>query len=472
MSQPAAKPSPTIYSEVPEDELSSPDIPALDPGADDDFQLSIPLSRPAVIQPTGEAYKLAEEPAAPAVAEATPPAEAPEKPAEAAAAEAKPARPKIEESAVAHSVATGGDALLDIAMQEQKEVQKRQKTRKLVGGMKTPGGGLIIFCPYGCRVEVKESHRGMQGKCPRCGAPFIVPTNPPQYKTAAKEEAVSAAAAPGKEKFRFWLPDVHLHVVAPEKLKLKADSLLKEFVEADLGCSPEHLIVAVLMGKKGGGGMFGKKGPPLKKEDVRAAMIAHLNEDKPLADLQVGEKYVFTTQDLSQLKVVQPTANRGDSIFHGIPIFGTGKIAIQLPLTDQAQQPTYISMGITQFWKLAKAFEEVYQIVGLGRDSGLPTEPKFSMSKCHYTDTPIRAVENVDLYKADPSVQLEVAGYRCGACKIVVSEAGRKKENLGGKSPKGIAKAKCPKCSNKMGENLLYSLKEDVAEPSLAGESK
>lgn len=451
-----SNPSPTIFSEVPASEVSSPDE---DEGSEDDFKLSIPLARPEVRAEAQAPAAVKEQPAK-AEATSTPPA------AEAESAAAKPSRStSAEEGAVPHSVATAGDALLDIAMQEEREVKKRQKVRKLTGGTKTPGGGLIIFCPYGCRVEVKEQHRGMTGKCPRCGAPFIVPVEPPQYKKE-KEEA-AAAPAVGAEKFSVWIPDLHLHVVEPEKLKLKADSLLKEFVEADVGFSSDQLLIAVLA-KKGGGGLFAKGGA-VKKPDVREALLAHLKEDKPLDELPVGEKYIFSRDEVPQLKVVQPTASRADSIFHGIPVFGAGRIAIQLPLTEKMTVPTYLSMGITEFWKFAKAAEDKYGIL-LGTDSGLPKEPRFSTYKCHYTDTLIKALEDVELYKADPSVQLEVAGYRCGACKIVVSEAGRKKENLGGKSPKGIAKAKCPKCGSKMGENLLYSFKQDVSEPSLSGE--
>jgi len=369
---------------------------------------------------------------------------------------------------VAHSVATGGDALLEIAMNEERETRKRQKGKRVSGGMRTAGGGLIIFCPYGCKIEVKENHRGMTGRCPRCQAPFIVPIDPPIFKQTAPEGTTTDAAAGGQpaSSFRIWLHDLRLHVVDPEKLKLKADSLAKEFIEVDVGFGPETLVVASLA-RKAAGGLFAKGGGG-KKEEVRTALLEHLNEKKPLAELPVGDKYLFNAGDLSQLKVVQPAADRSSNIFHGIPVFGTHRIAVQLPLNEQTPHPVYLSMGITEFWKFRQAMEEVYQIAELDRDLGLPREVRFDQFKCHYTDTPIKALLDLELFRADPTVQLEVAGYQCGACKIVVSEAGRKKENLGGKSPKGIAKAKCPKCGNKMGEHLLYSLKQDIVDPSLS----
>jgi len=463
-----ANPAPTIFSEVPASEISSMD----DVGTDDDDDDG-GFSLHAGVQSTRSTMS---PPIAPASAPATPevvedeenddfpggPVETP--PAGPSSGET-PRQPSAPESALPHSVATGGDALLDIAMQEERELKKRSKGKRLAGPVKTAGGGLIIYCPYGCRVEVKEQHRGMTGRCPRCAAPFIVPIDPPQYRKSEATTGEKTAVSTSSEKLQVWISDLHLHVVEPEKLKLKADSLLKDFVEADIGFAPEYLVVAVLAKKGGGGGLFAKGGE--KKGTVRENMIAHLKEQKPIADLPVAEKYVFTSEEVSEIRVVQPAENRGTSLFHGIPVFGTGRIAIQLPLNDQLVRPTYVSMGITEFWTFAKALEETYGLTGLGLPEGIPMEPKITVSKCHFSDMPIKSLENVKLFQADPTVQLEVIGYRCGACKTTVSEPARKKENLGGKSPKGIAKAKCPKCGSKMGEHLLYALKQDVVEQGI-----
>lgn len=465
-----ANPAPLIFSQVPDAEISSvneyPDSNGAD-GDEDDFQINIPITpgnqstSAAAGSTTG--YNLLEPPELGEDEDLDAPI-----PPQGESAQRQPESPPKSSSEgegenVAHSVATGGDALLDIAMEEEKEIRKRQKHRRVAGPILTAGGGLIIFCPYGCRVEVKEQHRGMTGKCPRCGAPFIVPVDPPQYKkpAAATSESAPSTAA---NRFKSWVTDLHLHIVDPEKLKIKADSLLKDFVEADFGFSADHLVVAVLS-KKGGGGLFAKGGD--KKETVRENMLAHLSEDKPIDELPVGEKFVFTAEEVKQIRVVQPTANRAASLFHGIPVFGTGRIAIQLPLTEKMPNPTYVSMGITEFWKFAQAMEEVYGISGLGSLEGLPTEPKLAVGKCHFSDMLVKYLEDVELFQADPAAQLEVVAYQCGACKTIVSEPARKKENLGGKSPKGIAKAKCPKCSSKMGEHLLYALKQDVTEPSM-----
>lgn len=457
-----ANPAPTIFSQVPDSEISSMEDQD-DDDDDDGFRLNVSVksTRPAA-EDRPEIVKSSE---APGVAEEDDD-DFPGGPAESPAETERPVsarKPAPAEDAVPHSVATAGDALLDIAIQEEREVRQRNKGRKLTGPLKTAGGGLIIYCPYGCRIEVKEQHRGMTGRCPRCAAPFIVPIDPPHYRKSKTEEATPAAAS-STDNFRIWLTDLHLHLVEPEKLKLKADSLLKEFVEVDLGFSEEQLVVAVLS-KKGGGGLFSKGGE--KKETVRENMLAHLGSEKPVADLPVAEKYVLSAEEAAHIRIVQPAENRGASLFHGIPVFGTGRIAIQLPLIDKVAFPVYISMGITEFWKFAKGMEEAYGILGMGLVEGIPMEARTSVSKCHYSDLLIKSLEDPELFQADASAQLEVVGYRCGACKTAVSETARKKENLGGKSPKGIAKAKCPKCGSKMGEHLLYALKQDVVEQGM-----
>jgi hypothetical protein len=475
-----ANPREAIFSDLPAEDSQPTDAEA----SDDDFQLKIPVPRPISGPVDEQPIRIVqEEESAPAAdetsqgdesspADTAPQAEAAadENSSESAPRAGRPSRPTSDQGGVAHSVATAGDALLDIAIQEEREVKKKQKGRKLVGGMKTPGGGLIIFCPYGCRIEVRETHRGMTGRCPRCAAPFIVPIDPPRFKESrvpAAEAGSPEGNAGGLEvSFGVWLKDLHLHTVDPAKLKLKADSLAKDFTEVDFGLSPDALLVANLTKKASGGGLFAK-GSGEKKETVRENMLAWLAEKKPLAELPVGEKFLFDAVDAPQIKVVQPAPNRADSIFHGVPVFGTHRVAIQLPLNESTLHPLYLSMGVSDFWKLTAALQDLYGIPDLDAGSEVPREARTALYKCHYMNTPIKALQDIEYLKADPNLQLEVAGYQCGACKIAVSEAGRKKENLGGKSPKGIAKAKCPKCGQKMGEHLLYSLKSDVVEPEL-----
>jgi len=445
-----ANPAKPILS-VPEAEISSLD----EDEDDDDFELTIPKpSGPVKSTPVADA---------PASSGAVGEGETAQ-PASPDAASAN--RPPMPDSGVDHSVATGGDALLDIAMQEERANTKKRRKRKLTGGTRTAGGGLIIFCPYGCHIEVKEDHRGMTGRCPKCRAPFFVPIDPPNFKKKKKKGDAAAGDDSSSGKYATWLDDLHLHSVNPEKLKLKADSLLKDFAPADFGFSPDDLLVAKLAKKAGG--LFGGGD---KNADPRQDMRKYLAEGKPFDELPATEKHLYSKEDLAQIKVVQPAANRAESMFHGIPIFGEGRIAVQLPFEDGITDTVYVSMGLTEFWEFNKAAQEQLGIENLGEGCGIPPEHVFSDYKCHYTDATVRALENLEFYKADGKVKLVIAGYRCGTCGLAVGEDGRKKENLGGKTGKGIAKAKCPKCEAKMGDNPLYTLESEVQEPSMAGDA-
>jgi hypothetical protein len=439
-----ANPAPLIFSQVPAEEMVS-----VDAGEDDDFELS-PLEAAPTPQKTDLGGLEASAPSA---------QRGPTAPAE--AAEQTP-----------HSVATGGDVLLQVALLQEAESKLRRRRRPLMtGGAKTPGG-FIIFCPYGCRIEVKEQHRGMNGRCPRCQAPFVVPINPPNYAAAPTKKApdaggaAGAASAPGG--FVHWLEDLHVHTVPPEKLKLKADSLTRDFAEADFGFGSQGMLIVSLMKK--GGGLFGGSGDK-KKGETRAGLLQHLKDNKPLAELPVGEQRLVPPDQFKALRVVQPAASRTDSLFQGVPIFGAGRIAVSLPVADDAP-PQYVSLGITQFRKLALALAELYGIENFGGECGVPIEDEFEdQGKCHYLGVPVRGLKNIDYYRADPTCEVVVAGWKCAACSLTISEDAREKEKLGGKGGKGIAKAKCPKCQQKFGDKPIYALKQPAGHPAMSPES-
>lgn len=424
-----ARPQETIYSDLPEGEVASlPEtLEEENTGGQDDFELSMPTSSP-VVDDASDSSEIGGLPTDLNDPSSTKPKE-----------QAVPAPPQQEE-----------DDLFKIAMQDERQLQKQRKKRAQRGGMKTPGGGLIIFCPYGCRMVVKESHRGMQGKCPECKAPFIVPVQEPDF--SSKKETATTEDTTADKPESTWLLDLHLHTVNPEKLKLKADSLLKDFTQADFGVANDQLIVTVFNKKE-----RAKIG---KEDDPREAVKQQLAAGKSAAKLDVSEKYVFSKEELTNLKVVQPSASRADSIFHGIDVFGGGRIALQLPAVEDKTEILYVSMGITQYWELKKLVEEKLGATSLGENAGIPPEASVSTHRCQITDLPVKSLDHIEFYKADSSVELETVGYECGKCHIAISEQGRQKENLGGKAGKGIAKAKCPKCGSKMGDHLLFNIKQ------------
>lgn len=451
-------PKKVFFSQLPDDaEIQE----AAGEAQEDDFVLTPKSAVPSPVKPEAAAKKPTKPPTASSTSVLD---DAPDVP-EPAAAEA-PRTPAPAETGVAHSIATGGDALLDIARSEEAAEKKKRRLRP-AGPLRT-ATGFIIFCPYGCKVEVKDQHRGMTGKCPKCRAPFIVPTAPPDYEFAKDREktvaeAAASSAAPGG--FVAWMHDIHIHTVNPLKLKLKEASLEKDFALFDIGFGPGKMLVASLVPSKKGG-MFGgaKKGGATPRD----AMLEHLKEGKPAEDLPSAK--VYSADDVRQIRVVWPEASRAASAFHGVPVFGKQIIAVQLPLVGEGD-PQYASFTLSQFREFNKQLEELFGFDGLAANLGIPMTDEFTTSKCHYSDAQVKALKDPDWYQADKSRPVELAGYRCESCGITVSEAARKKEKLGGANGKGIAKAVCPKCKKKFGNKPLYTLPEAASGPSISGET-
>ncbi len=427
-------------------------------------------SEPASAAPTAASTDAAAAAAPPSSAEAPPegaPA-TPDQPAAEPAAAGQAAEPAPSDQAAAqtpagegdvpHSVATGGDALLNIAMQEEREAELRRKARgQRRAGRRTLRGGFIIFCPNGHQIEVQERHRGMTGRCPRCRALFIVPLAEWQERKKEEKEPEAAAAEQAAPKptgeYVAWLQDVHIHRVDPQKLKLKPGSLQDVFETVDVGFAKDKLTLVRLVKK---GGLFGAA--EKKKPEVREAMLQGLAEGKSLDDLPVGEHYSLTAEQIRELAVVQPAPYPHESMFAGIPVFGEGRIAVRLPQPEGQSELMFASFALSEFRQFSRQLDELYGIRDFGAESGVPLENSIVEAKCHYTDHVIRAVDDPQYYQADPAYKIELAGWRCQGCGLVVSEDARKKERIGGKSGKGIAKAKCPKCGKPFGYQPLYAL--------------
>ncbi|MFV0444754.1 MAG: zinc ribbon domain-containing protein [Planctomycetaceae bacterium] len=448
-----SKPQSIILSEVPAGEMQS----LGDVDDDAGFELKI-IEAKAAGEVDNGGYSLQ-----------TPPADAPAEapPDSAPTAEARPESSTTDDAGVSHSVATAGDVLLQAALSEQADERKRRKERgvSMKGGARTPGG-FVIYCPYGCRIEVKDQHRGMTGSCPKCRAPFVVPVDPPDYgyrERAAEQAAVESSASPTGI-WTPWLTDLHLHQVAPEKLKLKVGSLQKDFVEVDFGFSPEGLLLVSLAPKKQAPAFGGGAGTDKKKPEARAAVHLHLKESKPASEVPANAVRIYSLEDLQQMQVAQPAANPLQSMFAGVAVFGEKQVAVQLPLTD-GQPPHFLSFGIIGFRQFAQALKEQCGVELA--PNGVPMQEEYTEYKCHYSDVAIRAVKDLEWYQADPTANVTLAGWKCGACGLAISEEARKKENIGGKAGKSIAKAVCPKCKNKFGEQPLYTLPSQLATASM-----
>lgn len=167
-----------------------------------------------------------------------------------------------DDSNQSHSVATGGDVLLEIALEEERETGNRRRASKRQGKGRTILG-FLVFCPNGHRIEVQDRHRGKAGRCPKCKATFIVPEESLKEKQDAErakslaEAAVAEQAATDAGGYSHWMTDVHLHTVDPLKLRLKPGSLEKDFQQVDFGFSSEGLLMVTLASPRG---LFGRGG--------------------------------------------------------------------------------------------------------------------------------------------------------------------------------------------------------------------
>lgn len=476
--------SPVIYSPMDEPEPGSAAAAETEVAtSDDDFELApefslVPAAAaapPAAADEPAETYSLAEpapSPAEPqpAAAESPAPSESPAEP----DAAPKPRRPEAAEAAggEAHSVATAGDALLNIAMQEEQEETERRKNprrRRRAAGPIT-GDSVLVHCTCGARIRVSERHRGLLGHCPKCKTPFIVPPKS-AYEAQAKAiaesgqtDATPADAVQETGPFRTWLEDVAVHTVNPTKLRIKPGSLKGDFQAMDLGFSPEGLLLVTLTKKSAG--LFGVGGSDKTKEPTRQTVREHLRVGGKPEDTPAPAKRYFEAETLKTVAVVQPMPYIHESMFGGVPVFGEGRIAVRLPKTDQTTpELLFASFELSGFRAFAAAMQEFYGMSNLGAEQGVPLDDELTEAACHYSDEKLRILDKVEFYQADPKYKVKLIGRRCQGCGLVVSEDSRKKEKIGGANGKAIAKAKCPKCGQPFGDISLYTLDQPAEQP-------
>ena len=378
---------------------------------------------------------------------------------------------------VAHSEATGGDVLLEIAMRESGG--NRGNRRR---GLKISGDKILLHCPAGHPVKVARKHGGKVGRCPHpgCGLRYLVPDIPldPEELAAEVESATGAAgvapvaapAGPPDElaagQFTRYIADVRMHTVIPAKVKPKAGSQAKAFRPADLALSPDSLLVLTLEGKKG---MFGMGGQ--KPDAIRTTIRETLAADEPDLSSLPAPHLLLAGENAAEVAVEYPTSLPHESKFGGEPVFGSGRIALRLPRTGgeadadqppEKQEATFLSLTLSQFRRFAAAMNEFGFAPGSGNrygaDTPIPLTDDAPVHTGHYTDAEVPELPRPDLYLADDSMKAVISGYRCVSCGLIVSEDGRNKEKLGGANGKGLAKAKCPKCGETFGNQPLYKL--------------
>lgn len=406
------------------------------------------------------------QPAAPAEAATAPPATS-EK-----SGKATKRRPPAESGGEAHSTATAGDALLQVALQEEREAERRGFKRKAGFDPARVADGWYITCPCPARVriKVKEAHRGKTGKCPNpsCGSYFTVPADLPMdevQQAAANAEAATGFAADPADRagaYTHWLKDVRLHVIKPAKARRKPGGHEKDFQPADVGFAKDAGLAVLSLASKPAGLM----GKPKKPEQVREDLLAELRDGKPVTETSAMTKFTFEPSMLGKLIVEYPPAYEHESTFAGVPVFGEGRIAVKLPPAGAPDEQHFISLTLTQFRRLQELLDGLFEIQQFGLGCPIPREEDVVHLVCHYSDEPFTILRNPAFHRADPETPLEAIGYRCESCGLIVSEASRRKEKIGGLDGKKLASAKCPKCKGKFGNSPLYAVKPKEAAPA------
>lgn len=376
---------------------------------------------------------------------------------------------------VAHSVATGGDALLAVALQEETDAEKRRRMGLNRPRRKTDSSdgdeGFLIHCPYGHRIMVQEKHRGRMGRCPSCKAPFIVPAAPVAAvagETSPATGDAEAAAQPAMPagpmgshtlaaRYPQGLDGLHLHRVVLAKLKIKPGSLVDDYETADIGMNADHLLVVTLFA---GGGLLGGLGAAKKISATRDAVREAIRAGVPLKDLPAPKHRQFNLDEVYKLKLVQPNAPDEDSVFANVPVFGVGRIAVQFAVDPATGERFCLSFSLTEFRKFSEGLSAVYQIPDFGAIRGIPLENSTTTKTCHYSENKLKIIEQPEFYQHDTAFKVVLAGWECQHCGLVVSEDSRKKEKIGGSSGSKIEKHPCPKCKRPFGSKPLYSLKD------------
>jgi len=362
-----------------------------------------------------------------------------------------------EDSRGSNRARSGDDSdLFKIAMDEQQDTRRRKRERRADRARKT----MLLPCSCGAWIRVQDSLAGMIVRCRQCRQPVQVPiirrkeSDKKQGHTAPKLEVT-------------WINDVWLHTLTPTSVVLKPGSAEKSHTEADLALTEQGL--AIVSFKTGGRkksllSFNGNSGEA--RIEMRKTLRQQVAEKGSLMDLENCEVREFSKEHLAGLRLVQPVLHVHESMFAGVPIFGEGRIAVYLPLEQNDGQQLYCSFTLSGWRQFAFDLGRMFDISLPGPENGIPADDKMKSSSCFVKQSRVEFLPDINYHKFDPAFELELSGYRCTACRTAISEDARKGKKIGGVAGKGIAKAKCPKCGAKMGEDKLYRL---VKAPSLPG---
>jgi len=378
----------------------------------------------------------------------------------------RPTPASTRNAASAETSATAGaksnapdDDLLSIAMQEERELQKRRGDKLADRQRKM----LLLHCPCGAWVRVSETQAGKSVRCSQCKQPVNVPQI--RRKAEKKEDKPVAAKLAVK-----WIENIRFFRIAPTSIALKPGSIADKFVEADLAFTDSKIVVIAFTGADKKKRSLLGKAPKIDRVEQRKQIREQIAAAGDFSTLTEVEVHSISADQVSEIRLVQPILKAHESMFAGVPVFGDGRIAIFLPIASEGGLQAYCSQSLSTFRALREVLKTNFSLELPAIENGVPEADKSDNLNCFINQSRVESVRNLNYYQQDVAYELELSGYRCKSCTAVISEEGRNKNKLGGTNGKGIAKAKCPKCSGKMGEELLYRIKKspnaDTAGPT------
>ena len=301
----------------------------------------------------------------------------------------------------------------------------------------------MLHCPCGAWVRVSETQAGKFVRCSQCKQPINVPQIRRKVEKKADKPAVGKLAVK-------WIENIRFFRIAPTSIVLKPGSIADKFVEADLAFTDSKIVVIAFTGAdKKKRGLLGKA-PKIDRVEQRKQLREQIAAAGDFSTLTEVEVHSISADQVSEIRLVQPILKAHESMFAGVPVFGDGRIAIFLPIASEGGLQAYCSQSLSTFRALREVLKTNFSLELPAIENGVPEADKSDNLSCFINQSRVESVRNLNYYQQDVAYELELSGYRCKSCTAVISEEGRNKNKLGGTNGKGIAKAKCPKCSGKM----------------------
>ncbi len=368
------------------------------------------------------------------------------------------------------------DALIGIAMAEESEQQSLKRRRIKVARQRQavvrkvlPNAALLVQPPCRCcLVKVEPWQYGKLIGCPKCNVRFEAPRPKlarkarqedaeaaPELTLALRRDTAAIVAAPGATVCPFWIEGARLAEYDPAKIKTKPDALAKSVRTVDIGLGSDGLYLTI----------FGRK-PQVPVADPRVltrfreAARAHLETGRALGKADEVTVIMLNFTDLLRVRDLAPLPPGGKDLpFKGIPVFGSGAIALALnKSTTTAFPATALVLTLSQWRAMRRQVTVGYGYRKFSTTVTAPVRVELRDQQCKLQGGVFRSLEASEFYLADERLPTDIVGWQCKRCSGAISEAKRAEKKLGGKSVKAMANVKCPGCSAPMSAIPLYGL--------------